>query len=71
MKRPSIPNDPALPPAADIALLRAQPINVLRACVCANANGHVVCVRGSDSRDYLVRPDYPEEAIYSLPYGEA
>ena len=26
MKRPPIPNDPTLPPAADLALLRGQPI---------------------------------------------
>ena len=71
MERPPIPNDPTLPPAASVTLLRGQTIDVLKACVRAIANGHVVCIRLPTGRDYLVRPDYLEEAIYTWPYGAA
>jgi hypothetical protein len=54
-----------------VALLRGQPIDVLKACVRAIANGHVVCIQLPTGRDYLVRPDYLEEAIYTWPYGAA
>ncbi len=71
MKRPPIPTDPTLPTPASVALLRGQPIDVLKACVRAIANGHVVCIQLPTGRDYLVRPDYLEEAIYTWPYGAA